>query len=119
MQIAISTAVRTAGKGSSTTTEVAVSEIPSPRAAFLESFPSLNPFTAAKLAALPCSLQKLVCRTPEEQVHLSQLLPEVPQRIFKLFSKQAGSGVPVLQGATSPASSIPSLFHSGQHDLSC
>ncbi|CAL8468858.1 g8399 [Coccomyxa elongata] len=102
-EIAISTAVRTAGKGSSTTTGVAVPEIPSPHAAFLESFPSLNPFTAAKLAALPCSLQKLLCRTPEEQEHLSQLLPEVPQRIIKLFFKQAASGVPVLQGIAAAA----------------
>ncbi|BDA43161.1 probable protein SHORTAGE IN CHIASMATA 1 at N-terminal half [Coccomyxa sp. Obi] len=96
-EIAISTAVKTAGKESPTTTAVVVPEILSSRAAFLESFPSLNPFTAAKLAALPCSLQQLLCSTPEEQEQLSQLLPEVPQHIFKLFFKQAASGVPVLQ----------------------
>ena len=100
MQSAISTAVRTAGKGSTTTSSVVVPEVISPHAAFLESFPSLNPFTAAKLAALPCSVQKLLCSTPEEQEQLSQLLPEVPQRIFKLFFKQAASGDPVLQGVS-------------------
>lgn len=111
MQIAISTAVRTAGKSSATTAKVVVPEITSPRAAFLESFLSLNPFTAAKLAALPCSLQKLLCSIPEEQQHLSQLLPEVPQRIFDLFFKQAASGVSVLQGEPFP------LLHRVEQDF--
>lgn len=66
--------------------------------AFLESFPSLNPFTAARLAALQCSMQQLLCSSPEDRQKLIQMVPDIPQHSLELFFKQASWGAPVQQG---------------------
>lgn len=66
-----------------------LAEAPSSRSAFLEALPCLNPFSAATLASLPCSLQQLLHKPPDE---LGELAPEVPQRSLKLFSCQAAWG---------------------------
>ena len=94
-QEAVKTAVRTAGMAASV---VLLEETPSPRAAFLESFPSLNPFAAARLAGLPCSTQQLLSSNFEDQQKLGQIFPDIPQRSLELLFKQASCGAPVLQG---------------------
>ncbi len=69
-----------------------LTEEPSSRAAFLEAFPCLNPFSAAALAGLPCSLQQLLRKPLDE---LKQLAPDVPERSLRLFLCQAAWGEPV------------------------
>ncbi len=67
-------------------------EAPSSRVAFLETFPCLNPFTAAGLGARQCSLQELLHRPVDE---LRKLVPDVPARSLNLFLCQAAWGKPV------------------------
>ena len=69
-----------------------LAEAPSSRAAFLGALPCLNPFSAATLAGLPCSLQQLLRKPLDE---LKQLVPEVPERALSLFLCQATWGEPV------------------------
>ena len=66
-----------------------LAEAPSSRAAFLEAFPCLNPFSAATLAGQPCSLQQLLHKPLGK---LGTLAPGVPQRSLKLFLCQAAWG---------------------------
>ncbi|KAK9915085.1 hypothetical protein WJX75_004552 [Coccomyxa subellipsoidea] len=96
-EAAVKTAVRTGCVRGSTSLAEQLTEAPSPRAAFLESFPSLNPFTAARLAALPCSMQQLLCSSPEDRQKLIQMVPDIPQHSMELFFKQASWGAPVQQ----------------------
>ena len=72
-------------------------EVPSRRAAFLEAFRCLNPFTAQQLASLRCSLRELLHRPPDE---LESLVPGVPARSLHLFMRQAALGEPVLGAQT-------------------
>ncbi len=78
-----------------------LTEAPSSRAAFLEAFPCLNPFSAATLAGLPCSLQQLLHKPLDE---LKQLAPDVPERSLRLFLCQSAWGEPVrrVQAAGGP-----------------
>lgn len=98
VQAAVKTAVKIGRVSGSTSSAEQLTETPSPRAAFLESFPSLNPFTAARLAALPCSMQQLLCSSPEDRQKLIQMVPDIPQHSLELFFKQASWGAPVQQG---------------------
>lgn len=93
-------AIRTAVRATRAESALVLTETPSPRTAFLESFPSLNPFSAARLAALPVSLQELLCSNPQRQEELTQMLPELPEHSLRLFFWQAAWGTPVLQGAS-------------------
>ena len=72
-------------------------EVPGRRAAFLEAFRCLNPFSAQQLAGLPCSLRELLHRPPDE---LERLMPELPARSLDLFMRQAALGEPVLGAQT-------------------
>ncbi len=69
-----------------------LTEAPSSRVAFLETFPCLNPFTAASLGACQCSLQELLHRPVDE---LRKLVPDVPVQSLNLFLCQAAWGEPV------------------------
>ena len=68
-------------------------EVPSRRAAFLEAFWCLNPFSAQQLAGLHCSLRELLHMPPDE---LKRLMPELPARSLDLFMHQAALGDPIL-----------------------
>ena len=72
-------------------------EVPSRRAAFLEAFRCLNPFSAQQLAGLHCSLRELLHKPPDE---LKRLMPETPARSLDLFMRQAALGEPVLGAQT-------------------
>ena len=89
-----------------------LADAPSSRAAFLEALPCLNPFSAATLAGLPCSLQQLL-RNP--MTELRQLAPEVPERSLSLFLCQAAWGQPV-RGVQAPGGSRHSCMICSGHD---
>ena len=72
-------------------------EVPSRRAAFLEAFRCLNPFSAQHLAGLHCSLRELLLMPPDE---LKRLMLELPARSLDLFMRQAALGEPVLGAQT-------------------
>ena len=79
-------------------------EWPNPRAAFLEAFPCLNPFSAQQLASLQCSMKELLHRPPDE---LKRLVPGLPARSLHLFMRQAALGEPVLGAQTLGRTSPP------------
>ena len=94
LQGALLTAIRTISQGHSRFPGQLPAEAPSSRVvAFLEALPCLNPFSAASLAMLPCSLQSLLHASADE---LQERVPEVPQRSLDLFLAQATWGTPVL-----------------------
>ena len=92
MQRALVTAIREYCKRSQGFPRGPLAEAPSSRAAFLEAFPCLNPFSAATLSGLPCTLQQLLHK-PLAELRLAA--PEVPERSLSLFLRQAAWGQPV------------------------
>ena len=106
LQGALLTAIRRVSQGPTGSPRQLPAETPSSRVvAFLEALPCLNPFSAASLAALPCSLQSLLHASPKE---LQERVPEVPRRSLNLFLAQATWGTPVL-GVQAAGGRVPLL----------
>jgi hypothetical protein len=99
LQAAVRTAARAAARRDASL--VMLNERASPQASFLESFPCINPFTAARLTALPCSLQQLLCCSPAEQEQLIHTLKDVPEGSLRLLFRLAAEAPPIQYGELS------------------
>lgn len=93
-----------------------LAEVPSSRAAFLEAFPCLNPFSATSLSSIQQPLQELLLMPLDE---LRQVVPlDVPARSLDLFLCQAARGEPVL-GVQAAGWRCNHSTHCGNMHLGC
>ncbi|KAK9842540.1 hypothetical protein WJX81_005070 [Elliptochloris bilobata] len=70
---------------------VILPEQPSDRERALGAYPALNPFSAARLAAIDCPLQELLALDSCDQERLAEALPDVPASSLRLFYQQVAS----------------------------
>lgn len=98
--------------GSAGSVSAALIDVPTPEEAFLEHFPSLNPFSAAALASVDLPLRDLICLPEQQQAEVCALLSSVPERSLRLFWQHCAHGAPTLVGRSCSNMSISKMVAS-------